>query len=62
MRIVLTDRFIAGAKSDGAQAEFFDAKTKGASPLLECVADCAPEADRLSTNPPALSRHCSTGR
>ncbi len=31
MRIVLTDRFIAGAKSDGAQAEFFDAKTKGLS-------------------------------
>jgi integrase len=32
MRIVLTDRFVAGAKSDGsAQAEFFDAKTKGLS-------------------------------
>jgi integrase len=32
MRIVLTDRFVAGAKGDGsAQVEFFDAKTKGLS-------------------------------
>jgi integrase len=32
MRIVLTDRFVAGAKGDGSgQVEFFDAKTKGLS-------------------------------
>jgi integrase len=32
MRILLTDRFVAGAKSDGsAQVEFFDAKTIGLS-------------------------------
>jgi hypothetical protein len=32
MRVLLTDRFVAGAKGDGSrQVEFFDAKTKGLS-------------------------------
>ena len=32
MRIVLTDRFVAGAKGDGSgQVEFFDGKMKGLS-------------------------------
>ena len=31
MRVQLTDRFVATARADGAQAEFFDTKVKGLS-------------------------------